>query len=123
MNKIGPQPAKNAPVDGNSPVDIEAIIEQIWGDLRGATSRSDIRKALMEAAPKYEDARIKTYVPIFLRKEVLRRLQGESAHFQGAKSFEPENAASGKVDDSAREDTPESGTKYARPELEPARTS
>jgi hypothetical protein len=117
MNNIGPRPAKNAPVDGNSPVDIEAIIEQIWGDLGGTTSDTDIRKALMEVAPKYENARIKTYVPILLRREVLRRLQGGLAHPQGAKAAEPKNAAS------AREETAELAANYAGPELLPARSS
>ncbi len=116
MNKIGPQPAKNAPVDGNSPVDIEAIIEQIWGELGGSTSHSDIRKALMEVAPKYKNARIKTFVPIFLRREVLRRLQGELAHHQGVKAAEPKNAAS------AKEETAEPTTNYTGAELMPART-
>ena len=55
---------------------VEAIIEQIWDDLGGSASRSDIRTALMEVAPAYEGVRVKTYVPIFLRRDVTRRLLG-----------------------------------------------
>ena len=61
---------------GNSSIDLEAIIEQIWKDLEDTASRSDIRSVLIEIAPRYADARIFTYVPIFMGKEVRRRLLG-----------------------------------------------
>jgi|GEM_PF-2977108 hypothetical protein len=61
---------------GNSTIDLEAIIEQIWTELGGRASRSDIRRVVIEVSPRYEDARIMTYVPIFLGKEVRRRLLG-----------------------------------------------
>jgi hypothetical protein len=54
-------------------VDIEAVIEQIWNDLDGTTSYSEIRRVITEVAPLYDDVRITTYVPIFLRRDVLRR--------------------------------------------------
>ena len=63
--------------DGNSNWDAERFIEQIWHDLEGATSRAHIKSVLMEAAPAYENARIKTYVPILLRRDVLLRLRNE----------------------------------------------
>ena len=59
-----------------SQIDMEAIIEQIWKDLGGTASRSDIRSVVIEVAPRYADARIFTYVPIFMGKEVRRRLLG-----------------------------------------------
>jgi hypothetical protein len=59
-----------------SQIDMEATIEQIWKDLGGTASRSDIRSVVIEVAPRYADARIFTYVPIFMRKEVRRRLLG-----------------------------------------------
>ena len=52
---------------------VDTIVEQIWNDLNGTTSRSEIRKVITELAPLYEDVRITTYVPIFLRRDVLRR--------------------------------------------------
>ena len=61
---------------GNSSMDLEAIIEQIWTDLGGRASRSDIRRVVIEVSPRYADARILTYVPIFIGKEVRRRLLG-----------------------------------------------
>jgi hypothetical protein len=59
-----------------SQIDMEAIIEQIWKDLGGTASRSDIRSVVIEVAPRYADARIFTYVPIFMGKEVRRRMLG-----------------------------------------------
>ena len=59
-----------------SQIDMEATIEQIWKDLAGTASRSDIRSVVIEVAPRYADARIFTYVPIFMGKEVRRRLLG-----------------------------------------------
>jgi hypothetical protein len=55
--------------------DIEAIIEQIWHTFKGATSREEIREMIAEAASDYEDVRIRTYVPIFLYKDVMQRLK------------------------------------------------
>ena len=82
-----PRPAINAPVDGTSQIDTEALIEQIWNDLNGTTSRSEIRKVITELAPLYEDVRITTYVPIFLRRDVLRRFSQD----QRAKVAESKN--------------------------------
>lgn len=73
-----PKSLVNLGIDENSQDDQEAIVEQIWSDLRGQASRSDIRRALMEVAPKYEKALIKTYVPIFLCRDVRERLLGSS---------------------------------------------
>lgn len=70
----GPKPVINLGADEISQIDPEAIIEQIWSDLGGRASRSDIRRVVIEVAPKYADARILTYVPIFLGREVRRRL-------------------------------------------------
>jgi hypothetical protein len=70
------KPVINLDTGGNSSIDLEAIIEQIWKDLGDTASRSDIRSVLIEIAPRYADARIFTYVPIFMGKEVRRRLLG-----------------------------------------------
>ena len=69
-------PVINLDPAGNSPIDLEAIIEQIWKDLGGTASRSDVRSVVIEVAPRYTDARIFTYVPIFMSKEVRSRLLG-----------------------------------------------
>ena len=73
MKDVEPQPTTDALVENKSKVDIEALIEQIWNDLNGTTSYSEIRRVITELAPLYEGVRITTYVPIFLRRDVLRR--------------------------------------------------
>ena len=73
-----PKSLVNLGIDENSQDDQEAIVEQIWNDLRGQASRSDIRRVLIEVAPKYKNALIKTYVPIFLCRDVRERLLGSS---------------------------------------------
>jgi len=70
------KPEINLDPGGNSSINLEVIIEQIWKDLGDTASRSDIRSVVIEVAPRYADARIFTYVPIFMSKEVHRRLLG-----------------------------------------------
>ena len=70
------KPVINLDPAGNSPIDLEAIIEQIWKDLGGTASRSDIRSVVIEVAPRYADARVFTYVTLLMGKEVRRRLLG-----------------------------------------------
>ena len=58
----------------NSKIDLEAVIEQIWKDLGGSASRADVRREVFDVFPRFENARIMSYVPIFLTKEVRSRL-------------------------------------------------
>jgi hypothetical protein len=76
IKKNDQKPAINLDPGGFSQLDMEAIIEQIWINLGGTASRADIRSVVMEVAPRYAEARIFTYVPIFMGKEVRRRLLG-----------------------------------------------
>jgi len=76
MKDDNPEPAVYLGAGKNSQIDQEAIIEKIWFDLGGTASRSDIRRVLEEVSPKYADARILTYVPIFLSRDVRRQLHG-----------------------------------------------
>ena len=68
------KPVINLDHGRNSSVDLETIIEQIWKDLGGIASRSDVRSVVIEIAPRYADARFFTYVPILMGKEVRSRL-------------------------------------------------
>ena len=76
IKKNDQKPVINLDPGGISQIDMEAIIEQIWKDLAGIASRSDIGSVVIEVAPRYADARIFTYVPIFMGKEVRSRLLG-----------------------------------------------
>jgi hypothetical protein len=67
----------STPADDHSDLDIGTLVEQIQNDLQGRVSRSAIRQALLDILPKYEHARIRTYIPIFMRREALETLQVE----------------------------------------------
>lgn len=84
MREDRPQLAENDQVKGKSGWDEETIVEQIWSDLGGMTPRADIKKVLVEVSPVYENARVKTFVPIFLRRDVLLRLQDRTEQTQRA---------------------------------------
>ena len=70
------RPVINLDPGGNSSINLEAIIDQIWKDLGGTASRSDVSSVVIEVAPRYADAHFFTYVPILMGKEVRSRLLG-----------------------------------------------
>jgi hypothetical protein len=59
--------------------DVEPLVEQIWSDLGGTITRPDIRREIEQVLPAFEDARIITYVPIFVRQRTVARLRTGSA--------------------------------------------
>ena len=54
--------------------DVETVIEQVWQDLQGEVNRSAILQVLLKIIPKYENARITTYVPLLVRRETVDEL-------------------------------------------------
>ena len=87
MNESDLNSGNNGVIRNQADWVVDAIVEQIWNDLNGTTSRLDIRKVITELAPLYEDVRITTYVPIFLRRDVLRRF----SQYQRAMVVESKN--------------------------------
>ena len=57
--------------------DKETVIERVWNDLNGVVPHSTIERVVSEAALKYEEAPIKTYIPIFVHREAVNRLRAE----------------------------------------------
>jgi hypothetical protein len=55
--------------------DINKIANEILRDLNGAVPLADIQETLEWVIPRYESARIHTYVPIFIRREAVKRLK------------------------------------------------
>ena len=51
-----------------------ALIESIWKTLDGRLDREQIRQAILEAEAGYQNAHVKTFIPIFIRRDVLKRL-------------------------------------------------
>jgi hypothetical protein len=55
--------------------DVESVVDQIWGDLGGTVTRPAIRRELAQVILAFSDARVKTYVPIFVRRQTVERLR------------------------------------------------
>lgn len=54
--------------------DVEMIAERISRSLDGSVSRKKIRTIVEEVMPRYEDARIQTFVPILIQRDVMNEL-------------------------------------------------
>ena len=52
-----------------------ALLESIWKELNGRVDRGDISLVNLEAKARYHNAAIKTYLPIFIQRYVLERLE------------------------------------------------
>jgi hypothetical protein len=61
--------------------DIDKIANEILHDLNGSVSLSFIQETLKELIPRYESAPIQKYVPVFIRREAVKRLQAMRTHF------------------------------------------
>ncbi len=55
--------------------DVDCLVEQIWTDLGGQVSRLVIRHQVADVVPAFQDARITTYVPIFVRRRTVEQLR------------------------------------------------
>ena len=55
--------------------DKEGTVEQIWKDMDGMFARVTIEQVASEVALRFEAARIKTFIPIFVRRETVERLK------------------------------------------------
>ncbi|HMN27467.1 MAG TPA: hypothetical protein PKE45_04860 [Caldilineaceae bacterium] len=62
---------------GQTPVIVfadEVLVEQLWQDVHGKVSRVQIQQLVMEATGEFAHAKITTYVPIFVRRQVREKL-------------------------------------------------
>jgi inorganic triphosphatase YgiF len=66
---------RDAASEEGSVLDIETLSEQVWDDLAGRISRSTIRRTIPRLLAKYDDAVIRRYVPLLVRREA-RELLG-----------------------------------------------
>jgi hypothetical protein len=75
MNNEPSRPEQAVPANEGPEWEIEAMIEEVWHQLQGRVNRTDILQVLLEILPKYEDARVTLYVPIFVRREAVAVLR------------------------------------------------
>ena len=55
-------------------LDVNQMTEQVWRELGGKVSRETVQQVVSDVVPRYQDARILSYVPIFVRQDALREL-------------------------------------------------
>jgi hypothetical protein len=63
-------------------LDVETIVAKIRRDLNGSVTPSMIHEVLNEVIPKYTNARIQTFVPIFIHRDAVKQLR--SRQLRGA---------------------------------------
>ena len=56
---------------------IEAIVEVTWRELKGQVPRSRICEMVTEVAGRYEGAKVKAFIPIFVRRQAVELLDRE----------------------------------------------
>ena len=55
--------------------DFEALIEQICIEMAGAVDRTAVEKIVKEMACRYQDVRVKAFVPIFIKRDAVDLLR------------------------------------------------
>ena len=55
----------------------DVLVEAIWHELERQLPRERIRRVVAEIAIGFQDARVKTFVPIFVRRRAVERLKHE----------------------------------------------
>jgi len=76
MNANPVEPLSMKAEAGASIVDLDELTERIWRDLHGQVDQPKIRQVLVDLKPKYQEARILTFIPLLMRRnaiEILRR--------------------------------------------------
>jgi hypothetical protein len=53
------------------------LIEKTWSELKGEVPRSRICELVTELADRYEDAKVKSFIPILIRRQVIELLDAE----------------------------------------------
>ena len=68
--------AEAHPYDSVDGID-DVLVEAIWHELERQLPRERVRCVVAEIAVGFQDARVKTFVPIFVRRRAIERLKHE----------------------------------------------
>ena len=75
MNQSESMSGNNGVVRTPGDWDVETIVAKIRRDLNGSVTPSMVEEVLNEVIPKYTNARIQTFVPIFIHRDAVRQLK------------------------------------------------
>jgi hypothetical protein len=62
-------------VDSSADYLNEAFIEKLWHEFGGQATREQIRQVVVEVATQFENATIKTFVPVFIYRQTYEKLK------------------------------------------------
>lgn len=54
----------------------DLLVEQLWHDLSGQISQKEITQTVAEIGAQFQDATVKTFVPIFILRLASEQLKG-----------------------------------------------
>ena len=78
MNANPVEPLSMKAEAGVSIVDLDDLTEKVWRDLQGQVDQSKIRQVLVDLKPKYQEARILTFIPVLMRRNAIEILRCRS---------------------------------------------
>ena len=55
----------------------DSLIERTWRDFKGEVPRSRISEVIADFILRYEDAKVKTFLPILIRRQAIDLLNAE----------------------------------------------
>lgn len=58
-----------------SELDIDVLVELVWLDLEGSVPRSDVEATVSQLICRYENAKVKQYLPILVQRQAKQLLR------------------------------------------------
>ncbi|MGH9340480.1 MAG: three-helix bundle dimerization domain-containing protein [Acidobacteriota bacterium] len=55
-------------------MNLDEIVDEIWRELGQCCSREHIRKVTVQAAAEFSEAKVTSYLPIFIRRATFQQL-------------------------------------------------
>jgi hypothetical protein len=68
---FGNKPMENLSTDDRTEWDIDGMTEELFRELNGSVSRATVERTLCSLFASYEDAPVKSFVPIIVRRQAL----------------------------------------------------
>jgi hypothetical protein len=73
LHKSAPEEDPYVNADGT----YDVIVEEIWQELDKQLPRERVRCVITEIAPGFQDAMVRTFIPIFIHRRALEKLRQE----------------------------------------------
>lgn len=74
----GEKLVENLSTDDHTDWDIEGMVEQIYYELDGVVSTETVEQTLTTLFANYENARVKSFVPVIVRRQAKNMLRAQA---------------------------------------------